>query len=109
MNLGEKLLMVIVGTALALGIPWLAKTRAQIQTDAEIAAARAARAEDAQQGKAVDEQSGFTRIDGGSSGIAIYRDNKTGCEWIKAEGQNLRERTVPNAQGVSRQICGEKK
>lgn len=109
MNIGEKLVSMTVGAALVLGIPWLAITRSEILAEADRSAMSAKADERAQQRHALDQAQGFARIDGGTSGVAAYRDNKTGCEWIKAEGGNLRERTAPDAEGVSRQICGEKK
>ena len=56
-------------------------------------------------GEALDATEGFTRIDGRTTDVAVYRDNKTGCEWISRDGRSLKERTAPDAQGVSRQVC----
>lgn len=49
---------------------------------------------------------GMTRIDNGSGDVAIYRDNKTGCEWFSIRGGHPEPRTAaPNKDGVRVQIC----
>lgn len=71
----------------------------------EVVAERRAAQEEYAAREALDLTEGFTRIDGGSTNVVVYRDNKTGCEWVSLNGGGLKERTAPDAQGVSRHIC----
>lgn len=52
-----------------------------------------------------DAVNGFTRIDRGTSDVAIYLDNRNGCEWLAMKGGVLTPRTAPDAEGVSRHVC----
>lgn len=55
-----------------------------------------------------DAAEGFELMNEGDlSGVLIYRDTKTGCEWVtlRGRGAGLKERTAPDADGVSRHIC----
>lgn len=47
----------------------------------------------------------FVRVNDEAARIAVYRDAKTGCEWLLVHGAGLVPRTAADGAGGVRQIC----
>lgn len=98
MNFPVKAALFVSGIALCYGVPKYFSVKDAEKRDASWS-------EQSARASALDLKQGFTRVDAGSSQVAIYRDNITGCEWVAHQNGPLVKRTAPDANGRDHQIC----
>lgn len=78
---------------------------AQKRADASAKTRLIKEAEDPSAALKKDRLDGFTRIDADSGAVDVYRDNKSGCEWVAVKDAPLTLRTAPDKDGIMRPVC----